>query len=170
VDRLRELARALNVRVEYLVTGEEPRRADAWVVVKRYLWQVDGIFEQWSPPSGVESRRAERAFKDAFGRARFKEYERLKPIAHMMVGDIFARIMYCYRSNGHAGLVADAAERGKLARAAVDYYYDRACRIEPRAAFDNTPWSTRAWVNAIASDMERWENGRPPPANPFARD
>jgi len=31
--------------------------------------------------------------------------------------------------------------------------------VDPRIAPDRTPWSIRAWMSAIVSDMKRWEDG-----------
>jgi hypothetical protein len=170
IYRLGEVANDLGVRLEYLVTGQGPASADAWAVVKRALFQIDGIFEEWDPPVGAEAREAKRLFRAGFNREREALYKRLGPIVQLVFGDMVARIMHCYRTN-RRGYVHDPAWRGDLVGRALDYYFNQAGRVDSRAGFDKQPWSTRAWLTAIVADMGRWENGAlPPDGDPFPRD
>lgn len=167
IPTLRKLARRLKVRVGWLIEGEEPMAAaPSLLVVKRHLWQVNGVFADWTPPAPDDDRRAKQAFRAAFGKTRETEYDLLKPIVKLMFGDMLARIMNGYRTAGSEE-VHDPAWRGELAGRAFDYFGRRALAIEPRAGFDDKPWTARAWLAAMLEQYPFWESGSMPAKPPF---
>jgi transcriptional regulator with XRE-family HTH domain len=168
VPQVVKLARMLGVRPEFLFTGEEPMSADGWTAGMRALAQVDGVEADWDRPTTAQTVADAAAFDAAFERdrkGRKVEYRCLSATVRVMFENLLARVMNAYKLAGRGEDVASAAWRGELAGRMLDYY-----EREAGAPYEARPASTRAWLVALAGDMERFEDRPVPEGEPFPLD
>ena len=158
VDMAHLLADALGVRIEWLVTGEGAMRGNAWSVGNRALFEIDGIARNWDTPTlGEDVQAIESAFyqgfKIQFGK---HQYQSLSPTVHVIFGNLLARAMHSFQERGDER-VSDPKWRGGIAGQLLLTCQEHAKVVHPRADFDGTPWSTRAWLAAMVREMKEWE-------------
>ena len=160
------LADACGVTHAYLGMGQGHKRLNVWSVRNRALYEVDGIENGWGGPIfGWEMERVEdefyRGFQKQFGQ---HQYAALSPTVHVIFGNLLARAMKSYRNLGEER-VSDPEWRGKIAGRLLVRCEVLAREVHPSADFDMKPWSTRAWIAAMANEMERWEGDRQTPSD-----
>lgn len=164
-DTASKLAAVLGVRPAWLLTGEAPMRAHALTVHNRALHEVDGLEEEWDQPEEPDSAKAAEAFYATFYRYGGQRFPNLSTTVHIIFGNLLARAFNSFR--GHGAAWEAPAWRGKVAGELLVSVHALAQEEDSRADFDDQPWSTRAWLAALAKEMKRWEDGNLP--NEFDR-
>lgn len=169
-DTALALAKALGVRIEWLLEGKGPMRANAWALHTRALYEIDGILAEWRDrPVGPGALDVEAAFWEGFKRHVRIGWADLSPTVQIMFGNLLARVMHSYRRQ-QIGNVTDPAWRGKVAGNLLLRVWRVAQPKDDKATnkkagevgFDAKPRSTRCWIAAIAAEMEKWEDGAMP--------
>jgi len=173
VRNLHKLAKALDVRSEYLLTGQEPMSPDTWYVSVRPLYLVTGS-ESWSTPlSGRARLRKRNEFLSGFTERQRLRYESLPDTVRIVFDNLLARILERHRDHQKHERIEDATWRGQMARAALDHCFNKA-KMRGAAWLPEkgqAARSTREWLAAIVSEMALWEdsNNCPDLADPFPR-
>lgn len=158
VDTATDLARALGVRVGWLVAGEGPMFANDYTVqAARGLHEVDGFLGDYEPQSG-DSGRVLEEFREGFERHQYREFGRLSGVVRLVFTNFFARVMGACRENDNPRL-HDPAWRGRVAGRAFVEAKDRAQEMAYGAGSDGSSESTQSWVEALGEMMAEWQDG-----------
>ena len=161
VETVDKLAEALGVRSEYLLTGKGLMGADTWSVGNRALYDVDGILadDQAGPTLGEHAKAVKDEFYEGFKRQTIQktQYLSLSLTVHVIFGNLLARAMNSFRERKNER-VSDPKWRGDIAGRLLIICQGRAEKVDPRTGFDQKPWSTRAWIHAMAKEMKEWED------------